>query len=118
MEGPTANESTSGCPLGDIFNQVHREAVVALALKYNVPTVVNTRQTTESGGLMSYALDIPDLFRRSAAYVDRILKGAKPADLPVQAPTKFELTINLKTARALGRTIPPWLLATADTVIE
>jgi putative ABC transport system substrate-binding protein len=104
--------------LGDVFNQVHREAIVALALKYNVPTVVNTRQITESGGLMSYALDIPDLFRRSAAYVDRILKGEKPADLPVQAPTKFELTINLKTAKALGRTIPPSLVALADAVIE
>jgi putative tryptophan/tyrosine transport system substrate-binding protein len=104
--------------LGDIFNQVHRDVIVALALKYNIPTVVNTRQITESGGLMSYALDIPDLFRRSAGYVDRVLKGAKPADLPVQAPTKFELTINLKTARALGRTIPQWLLANADTVIE
>ena len=71
--------------LGDVFNQVHREAIVALALKYKVPTVVNTRQITESGGLMSYALDISDLFRRSTDYVDRILKGEKPADLPVQA---------------------------------
>ena len=104
--------------LGDVFNQVHREAIVALALKYKIPTVVNTRQITESGGLMSYALDIPDLFRRSAAYVDRILKGERPADLPVQVPTKFELTSNLKTARALGRTIPPSLIGTADAVIE
>ena len=104
--------------LGDVFNQVHREAIVALALKYKVPTVVNTRQITESGGLMSYALDIPDLFRRSTDYVDRILKGEKPADLPVQAPTKFELRINLKTAKALGIKVSDKLLGTADEVIE
>jgi putative ABC transport system substrate-binding protein len=104
--------------LGDVFNQVHREAIVALALKYKVPTVVNTRQITESGGLMSYALDIPDLFRRSTDYVDRILKGEKPADLPVQAPTKFELRINLKTAKALSITVSDKLLGTADEIIE
>jgi putative tryptophan/tyrosine transport system substrate-binding protein len=86
--------------LGDIFNQVHREAIVALAFKYNVPTLANTRQITESGGLMSYALNIPDLYRSSAFYVDRILKGAKPTDLPVQRPTKFEFTINVRTAKA------------------
>ena len=104
--------------LGDIFNQVHGKAIVALALKYKVPTVVSTRQITESGGLMSYALDIPDLFRRSADYVDRILKGEKPADLPVQAPTKFELTINLRTAKALSITVSDKLLGTADEIIE
>jgi putative ABC transport system substrate-binding protein len=104
--------------LGDIFTQVHREAIVALALKYKIPTVANTRQIAESGALISYALDIPDLFRRSATYVDRILKGEKPAELPVQAPTKFELLINLKTAKALGITVPNKLLATADEVIE
>ena len=104
--------------LGDIFTQMHREAIAALALKYNVPTVANTRQIAESGALMAYALDIPDLFRRSATYVDRILKGEKPADLPVQAPTKFELLINLKTAKALGINVPATLLATADEVIE
>ncbi len=114
-----AQEGASGLlALGDVFNQVHREAIVALALKYKVPTVVNTRQITESGGLMSYALDIPDLFRRSTDYVDRILKGEKPADLPVQAPTKFELRINLKTAKALGITVSDKLLGTADEVIE
>lgn len=83
--------------LGDVFNQVHREAIVALALKYRIPTLVLSRQVTEGGGLMSYSLDLPDLYRRSTAYVDRILKGAKPGDLPVQRPTKFELVINLKT---------------------
>jgi putative tryptophan/tyrosine transport system substrate-binding protein len=104
--------------LGDVFNLVHREAIVALAFKYNIPTVVNTRQITESGGLISYGIDFPDLFRRSATYVDRILKGDKPVDLPVQAPTKFELLINLKTAKALGVTVPETLLATADEVIK
>jgi putative ABC transport system substrate-binding protein len=104
--------------LGDIFTQVHREAIVALAFKYNVPTVANTRQIAESGALISYVLDIPDLFRRSATYVDRILKGAKPAELPVQAPTKFELLINLKTAKALAITVPNTLLSIADEVIE
>ena len=104
--------------LGDVFNQVHIQAIIALALKYRIPTVVTTRQFTESGGLMSYSIDIPDLFRRSANYVDRILKGAKPSDLPVQPPTKFEMAINLKTAKALGVTIAPSLLATADEVIE
>jgi putative ABC transport system substrate-binding protein len=104
--------------LGDIFTQVHREAISSLALQYNIPTVANTRQIAESGALIAYALDIPDLFRRSTEYVDRILKGEKPADLPVQAPVKFELLINLKTAKALGVTVPDRLLATADEVIE
>jgi putative ABC transport system substrate-binding protein len=104
--------------LGDIFILLHREAIAALALKYKVPTVVPTRQSLESGGLMSYSIDIPDLFRRSASYVDRVLKGEKPADLPVQAPTKFELMINLKTAKALGVTVSDKLLGTADEVIE
>jgi putative ABC transport system substrate-binding protein len=104
--------------LGDIFTQVHREAITTLAVKYKIPTVANTRQIAESGALISYVVDIPDLFLRSAIYVDRILKGEKPADLPVQAPTKFELLINLKTARALGVEVLPTLLAVADEVIE
>ena len=104
--------------LGDIFTQVHREAITSLALKYKIPTVVNTRQITESGGLIGYVLDIPDLFSRSTIYVDRILKGEKPGDLPVQLPTKFELIINLKTAKALDVAISPALLATSDRVIE
>jgi putative ABC transport system substrate-binding protein len=104
--------------LGDIFNVAHRETIVALALKYKIPTFVNARPIIEGGGLMSYGPDFPDLFRRSATYVDRIFKGEKPADLPVQTPTKFALVINLKTAKALGVTIPPKLLFTADEVIE
>jgi putative ABC transport system substrate-binding protein len=93
-------------------------AIVALAARHRLPAVYPFTYFTAGGGLMSYGTDLPDLFRRSADYVDRILKGAKPSDLPVQRPTKFELAINLKTANALGVTIAPSLLATADTVIE
>jgi putative ABC transport system substrate-binding protein len=83
-----------------------------------LPAVYGFRYFAADGGLMSYGVDVRDLFRRSAAYVDRVLKGAKPGELPVQAPTKFELAINLKTAKALGLTIPETLLATADEVIK
>jgi putative tryptophan/tyrosine transport system substrate-binding protein len=104
--------------IAEIFNQMHGKAIVALALKYKIPTNVFSPQMIESGGLMSYAIDFPDLYRRAAGYVDRILKGEKPADLPVQAPTKFKLTINLRTARALNLGISTTLLALADEVIE
>ena len=104
--------------IAEIFNQLHRETIASLALKYKIPTSVFTPQMIESGGLMSYAIDIPDLYRRAAAYVDRILKGEKPADLPVQAPTKFKLTINLRTANALNLGISTALLSIADNVIE
>lgn len=105
-------------PIAEIFNQMHGKTIGALSLKYRIPTVVFSPQMIEGGGLISYAIDFPDLYRRSAEYVDLILKGEKPANLPVQAPTKFKLTINLRTAKALGLTIPTSMLATADEVIE
>ena len=96
----------------------YRKRIAELALKHRLPTVVGSREYVEAGGLASYGTDFPDLFRRAAVYVDKILKGAKPADLPVEQPTKFELVINLKTAKALGLTIPPSLLGRADQVIQ
>jgi putative ABC transport system substrate-binding protein len=92
--------------------------IVDFALKRRLPTVSGPRQFVEAGGLMAYGPHYPDLFRRSATYVDKILKGARPADLPVEQPTRFELVINMKTAKALGRTIPPSMLARADEIIE
>jgi ABC-type uncharacterized transport system substrate-binding protein len=97
---------------------VHRDVIVQLAARERLPTIYPYRYFVTSGGLISYGIDNTDLWWRSASYVDRILKGEKPADLPVQAPTKFELTINLKTAKALGLTVPPSLLASANDVIE
>jgi putative tryptophan/tyrosine transport system substrate-binding protein len=104
--------------LPDTFLITHREMIVAWAASYKVPAIYPIREFTAAGGLMSYGVELEDLSRRAAAYVDRILRGAKPADLPVQQPTKFELTINLKSAKALGLTVPDTLLALADEVIE
>ena len=98
--------------------QLHRKVIVALVARYRLPTVYPYRYFTAAGGLMSYGVDVVDTYRRAASYVDQVLKGAKPADLPVQQPTKFELVINLKTAKELGLEIPSILLATADDVIE
>jgi len=98
--------------------QQHRDLIITLAARHRLPAVYTSRQFAVAGGLLSYGSDLVDQFRRSASYVDRILRGEKPADLPVQAPTKYDLVINLKTAKALGLTVPPTLLARADEVIE
>jgi putative ABC transport system substrate-binding protein len=102
----------------DTFTDAHRVEITSLAARYRLPAVYPYRQFTAVGGLLFYGDDLIDNFRRAPTYVDRILKGAKPSELPVQAPVKFELVINLKTARALGLEVPPTLLARADEVIE
>lgn len=104
--------------LPDAFTDVHREAIVTLAARHRVPVVYGYRYFTAAGGLMSYGVDSSDIYRRAASYVDRILKGAKPAELPVQAPTKYQLIVNLWAAKALGLTIPEAFLLRADEVIE
>ena len=97
---------------------VHRNLIIALAAQHKLPAVYYRRYFATSGGLISYGYDVVQQYRGAAGYVDRILKGEKPADMPVQAPTEYELVINLKTAKTLGLTIPQSLLATADEVIE
>jgi putative ABC transport system substrate-binding protein len=104
--------------LPDVFNSGKQAAIGAALERHRLPHIVPWRQFVSRGGLMSYGPDLTDIFRRSADYVDRILKGANPAELPAQAPTKFELVINLKTAKALGLDVPATLLARADEVIE
>jgi putative ABC transport system substrate-binding protein len=104
--------------LGDTFFLQQMRRIADLALKYRLPSVFLNPELVEAGGLMSYGPNFTDNFRRAASYVDKILKGAKPADLPIEQPTKFELVINLKTAKALGLTIPQSLLLRADQVIE
>jgi putative ABC transport system substrate-binding protein len=114
-----ARESGGGLVVPpDNFSYVHRELIFALAARHRLPAVYPFRFMAREGGLVSYGVDLGETFPRAAEYIDRILKGTKPADLPVQAPTKFELVINLKTAKALGLEIPPTLLARADEVIE
>jgi putative tryptophan/tyrosine transport system substrate-binding protein len=104
--------------LPDAFTDVHREQIIALAARHRVPTIYGYRYFTAAGGLISYGLNSADMYGRAAVYVDRILKGEKPANLPVQQPTASELTINLKTAKALGLAVPANLLALVDEVIE
>src|SRR5436309_1486333 len=103
----------------DPFNRRNREQIILLAAHYGLPAMYYTPTGyTDSGVLIAYGADFAEQFPQAAAYLDRILKGDRPADLPVQAPTKFDLVINLKTAKALGLTVPPTLLARADEVIE
>jgi putative ABC transport system substrate-binding protein len=102
----------------DATTILHRDLIIALAARHRLPAVYTASFFVEAGGLMSYGTDQVDMFRQAASYVDRILRGDKPADLPVQAPTKYETVVNLKTAKALGLTVPPGLLVAADEVIE
>jgi putative ABC transport system substrate-binding protein len=104
--------------VGDALTHAHRLRINTFALAARLPTMSAQREFVESAGLMSYGANFPDLNRRAAEYVDKILRGAKPADLPVQQPTRFDLVVNLITAKALGLTVPPTLLARADEVIE
>jgi putative ABC transport system substrate-binding protein len=103
---------------GDTVLQGHTSLILAFAAKSRLPVVHQLRENVEAGGLMSYGTSRPDLIRHAAVYIDKVLRGAKPGDLPIEQPTKFELVINLKTAKALGLTIPQSLLQRADHVIE
>jgi putative ABC transport system substrate-binding protein len=98
----------------DVFTSVHREPLIMAAARNHVPAVYYLSTFARDGGLLSYGFDLVDTFRRAATYVDRILRGEKPSDLPVQFPTKFEMVLNLKTAKALGLTVPPSILLRAD----
>ena len=102
----------------DAFTQDHRAPIISAAARNNVPAVYAQSQVARDGGLLSYGVDPVDLYRRAATYVDRILRGEKPGDLPVQFPTKFEMVLNLKTAKALGLAVPPSILLRATEVIE
>jgi ABC-type uncharacterized transport system substrate-binding protein len=104
--------------VGDLLVSTNRARIHTLAMSARLPAVYNAKEHVEAGGLVSYGPNYPDLYRRAAEYVDKILRGAKPGDIPVEQPTKFELVVNLTTAKALGLTIPPGLLARADEVIE
>jgi putative ABC transport system substrate-binding protein len=103
---------------GEPFDAAHRAPIISAAAQNNVPAVYSRSYFARDGGLLSYGFDPVDNFRRAASYVDRILRGEKPGDLPVQFPTKFEMIVNLKTAKALGLTVPPSIMLRADEVIE
>jgi putative tryptophan/tyrosine transport system substrate-binding protein len=120
IEGVIAAQAHDGglIAMPDNFHVLNRELIIALAARYGVPAIYYDRIFSESGGLISYGSDFVEQFRQAAGDIDRILKGAKPADLPIQTPTKFELIINVKTAKALGLTVPPLMLGRADNVIE
>jgi putative ABC transport system substrate-binding protein len=118
MAGLAREERGGLLVLPGVFADTHRPDIIVLAARYRLAAVYPTREFVESGGMMSYGMDNIDVARRAADYIDRILKGANPADLPVQRPTKFELMINLRTAKALGFAVPTTLLATADEVVE
>ena len=102
----------------DLFMTAHRASIISAAARNNIPAVYSHSEFARGGGLLSYGPDQLDQFRRAASYVNRILRGAKPGDLPVQFPTKFEMVVNLKTAKALGLTVPQSILLRADEVIE
>jgi putative tryptophan/tyrosine transport system substrate-binding protein len=117
--GAFAREPGGGLVVApDLFTTQYRAAIIAAAAKYKVPAIYPFRFEAVEGGLASYGVDVADLHRRAAGYVDRILRGQKPADLPVQSPEKYDLVINSKTAKALGLSIPPSILSRADDVIE
>ena len=121
IEGVIAAQAQSGGSLivmPDAATDTNRDLIIALAARYRVPTIFNDPIYAELGGLIAYGTDFPELFRQAAEYIDRVLKGAKPGELPIQQPTKYELVINHKTANALGLTIPESVLSLADKVIE
>jgi putative tryptophan/tyrosine transport system substrate-binding protein len=114
-----AREANGGIVvMPEAFTLAHRAEITTLVARYRLPAIYAYRVFAELGGLLSYGSDLTDNFRRAATYADRILKGAKPSELPVQAPVKFELVINMKTVKALGLDVPPTLLASADEIIE
>ncbi len=114
-----AHEANAGLiVMPDNFTTVNRDLIISLAGRYKIPAIYPYRYFAEAGGLISYGVDVKDLFRRTPQYVSRILRGANPSELPVQAPTKFELVINTKTAKALNLAVPKILLASAEALLE
>jgi putative tryptophan/tyrosine transport system substrate-binding protein len=116
--GPALEHQQAGGGMPSPFMAVHRVPIILAAARNNIPAVYAFSYYARDGGLLSYGIDQADIFRRAASYVDRILRGAKAGDLPVQFPTKFEMVVNLKTAKALGLTVPSSILLRADDVIE